>query len=225
MPFHKLHPMNPLLQAIGVSKRYGVIQVLDGVDISLEAGESAAIVGHSGCGKTTLLSLLAGLEPPDSGSVLFQGRNLYALKPKELGRLRGENMGIVFQEYHLVPSLPAIENVALPLEILGRAQAQEKARALLDRVGLSARAQHYPHQLSGGEQQRVAVARAVAAGPRVLLADEPTGNLDESTAKGVEDLLFSLIAEHNLSVVLVTHNSELAKRCGRVLPLHGGRFA
>jgi putative ABC transport system ATP-binding protein len=217
--------MSSLLTATGISKRYGVVPVLQGIDLRIEAGESVAITGHSGCGKTTMLCVLAGLEPPDAGSVRFDNRDLYALKPAELGRLRGASMGIVFQEYHLVPSLTALENVSLPLEIQGDSEAMDKAASLLDRVGLTARIQHFPHQLSGGEQQRVAVARALAVSPRLIFADEPTGNLDETTAQGVEDLLFSLIHEQGIATVIVTHNADLAARCDRVLRLHGGRLA
>ncbi|MDB5048384.1 MAG: transporter related protein [Fibrobacteres bacterium] len=188
------------------------------------AGESVAILGQSGSGKTTLLSLLAGLELPDEGQVLFEQQDLSNLGVDGLARLRGKSMGIIFQEYHLVPSLTARENVTLPLEIQRVRNPGAKADALLDRVGLSPRAQHYPHQLSGGEQQRVAIARALATDPRVLFADEPTGNLDESTAEEVESLIFSLIAEQGLTAVVVTHNQELAARCSRILTLHLGRF-
>ena len=154
-----------------------------------------------------------------------QPNDLYSLKPSVLGRLRGDSMGVVFQEYHLVPSLPAVENAALPLEILGKPDAMDTARKLLAKVGLADRGHHFPHQLSGGEQQRVAVARALAASPRILFADEPTGNLDETTAGGVEDLLFSLVAEQGAAMVIVTHNLDLAARCDRILRLHGGRFS
>jgi putative ABC transport system ATP-binding protein len=217
--------MPPLLEASGIVKGYGTVSVLNDVDFRVEPGESLAIVGHSGSGKTTLLCVLAGLEPPDAGTVRFLDRDLYAQSPAELARQRGESMGVVFQEYHLVPSLPAVENAALPLEILGRPAAPEKARVLLERVGLGDRLEHFPHQLSGGEQQRVAVARALAASPRILFADEPTGNLDEATAAGVEDLLFSLVEEQHVAVVIVTHNEELAARCRRILRLHRGRFS
>lgn len=188
------------------------------------AGESLAILGQSGSGKTTLLSLLAGLESPDEGSIRFEGKHLGDLNADALARLRGQSMGIIFQEYHLVPSLTARENVTLPLEILREKHPGAKADALLERVGLAPRAKHYPHQLSGGEQQRVAIARALATGPRLLFADEPTGNLDESTAQEVESLIFSLIAEQGLTAVVVTHNRDLAARCSRVLTLHLGRF-
>ncbi len=192
--------------------------------MSVRTGESVAILGQSGSGKTTLLSLLAGLEHPDAGTVRFDGQGLRGFGIDELARLRGRNMGVIFQEYHLVPSLTARENVCLPLEILGEKKPGARADALLERVGLAPRAQHYPHQLSGGEQQRVAIARALVAKPRLLFADEPTGNLDEATAAEVEGLIFSLIAEEGLTAVIVTHNRELAARCARILTLHLGRF-
>ena len=193
--------------------------------MEIRAGESVAILGQSGSGKTTLLSLLAGLELPDEGEVVFDGKNLSTLSADGLARLRGRAMGIIFQEYHLVPSLTARENVTLPLEILGDRNPGAKADALLDRVGLTPRSKHYPHQLSGGEQQRVAIARALSTSPRLLFADEPTGNLDESTAEEVESLIFSLIVEQGLTAVVVTHNRELASRCSRILTLHLGRFS
>jgi putative ABC transport system ATP-binding protein len=214
-----------ILTARNLSKTYGVTRVLHGLDMEIRAGESVAILGQSGSGKTTLLSLLAGLELADEGEVLFDGKNLSALGADALARLRGRSMGIIFQEYHLVPSLTARENVTLPLEILGEKNPGAKADALLDRVGLTPRSKHYPHQLSGGEQQRVAIARALSTSPRLLFADEPTGNLDESTAEEVESLIFSLIAEQGLTAVVVTHNRELAGRCSRILTLHLGRFS
>ncbi len=216
--------MTAILTARNLSKTYGATRVLHGLDMSIAAGESVAILGQSGSGKTTLLSLLAGLESPDGGQVFFDGQDLGGIKADALARLRGKSMGIIFQEYHLVPSLTARENVTLPLEIQGDKQPGPKADALLERVGLAARARHYPHQLSGGEQQRVAIARALAADPRLLFADEPTGNLDESTAEEVESLIFSLIAEQGLTALVVTHNQALAARCSRILTLHLGRF-
>jgi putative ABC transport system ATP-binding protein len=199
--------------------------VLHHLDADFQAGESVAVLGQSGSGKTTLLSLLAGLEAPDEGEVRFDGNDLAAMGADALARLRGRNMGIIFQEYHLIPSLTARENVALPLEIQRARDAGSRADALLERVGLASRASHYPHQLSGGEQQRVAIARALAPGPRLLFADEPTGNLDEATAEEVESLIFTLIAEHGLTAIVVTHNRELAAKCSRTLTLHLGRFA
>jgi putative ABC transport system ATP-binding protein len=216
--------LTAILTARNLSKTYGTTRVLHGLDVDIGAGESVAILGQSGSGKTTLLSLLAGLEAPDEGKVAFDGTDFGTLNADALARLRGRSMGIIFQEYHLVPSLTARENVTLPLEILGEKNPGPKADALLDRVGLTPRAMHYPHQLSGGEQQRVAIARALATGPRLLFADEPTGNLDEATAEEVESLIFSLIAEQGLTAVVVTHNRELAACCSRVLTLHLGRF-
>ncbi|MDQ3000338.1 MAG: ABC transporter ATP-binding protein [Fibrobacterota bacterium] len=216
--------MTAILTARNLSKTYGSTRVLHGLDMEIRAGESVAILGQSGSGKTTLLSLLAGLELPDEGEVVFDGKNLSALGADGLARLRGRSMGIIFQEYHLVPSLTARENVTLPLEILGERNPGAKADALLDRVGLTPRSKHYPHQLSGGEQQRVAIARSLSTSPRLLFADEPTGNLDEATAEEVESLIFSLIAEQGLTAVVVTHNRELAGRCSRILTLHLGRF-
>ncbi len=214
-----------LLSARNLAKTYGTTRVLHGLDADFKAGESVAVLGQSGSGKTTLLSLLAGLENPDEGEVRFDGTDLAALGADALARLRGRNMGIIFQEYHLVPSLTARENVALPLQIQRAPDAGSRADALLERVGLSARASHYPHQLSGGEQQRVAIARALAPEPRLLFADEPTGNLDEATAEEVESLIFTLIAERGLTAIVVTHNRDLAAKCSRTLTLHLGRFA
>lgn len=216
--------MTAILTARNLSKTYGATRVLHGLDMDILAGESVAILGQSGSGKTTLLSLLAGLESPDEGNIRFDGNEIGGLNADALARLRGQSMGIIFQEYHLVPSLTARENVTLPLEILGDRNPGAKADALLDRVGLTPRAKHYPHQMSGGEQQRVAIARALSTSPRLLFADEPTGNLDEATAEEVESLIFTLIAEQGLTAVVVTHNRELAGRCSRVLTLHLGRF-
>jgi putative ABC transport system ATP-binding protein len=216
--------LTAILTARNLSKTYGATRVLHALDMDILAGESLAILGQSGSGKTTLLSLLAGLESPDEGAIQFDGKDLGALNADALARLRGRSMGIIFQEYHLVPSLTARENVTLPLEILGDRNAGAKADALLNRVGLGPRAKHYPHQLSGGEQQRVAIARALSTAPRLLFADEPTGNLDEATAEEVESLIFSLIAEQGLTAVVVTHNRDLARRCSRTLTLHLGRF-
>ena len=216
--------LTALLTARNLSKTYGATRVLHGLDVEIRAGESVAILGQSGSGKTTFLSLLAGLELADGGQVLFEGKDMGSMGPDALAKMRGGSMGIIFQEYHLVPSLTARENVTLPLEIQGAGNPGPKADALLDRVGLTPRARHYPHQLSGGEQQRVAIARALVTGPRLLFADEPTGNLDESTAEEVESLIFSLIAEHGLTAVVVTHNRDLAARCSRILTLHLGRF-
>lgn len=237
MPDHSLaspHPgptpgtsSDPLLVAKGLVKHYGKVRVLENADVSVYAGESVAIVGSSGSGKTTLLSLLAGLERPDGGKLLFDGQDLSQANEAALARWRSLNVGMVFQEYHLVPSLTAFENVALPLEITGQENdksIRSKSHDMLAKVGLSERGHHFPHQLSGGEQQRVALARALVSEPRLIFADEPTGNLDETTAAAVEDLLFDLIRQKGLAAVVVTHNPALAARCSRALHLHLGRF-
>ncbi|HRP64781.1 MAG TPA: ABC transporter ATP-binding protein [Thauera sp.] len=201
------------------------IDVLREVDLEIAAGERVAIAGPSGTGKTSLLLLLAGLERPVSGSVVFDGHALETLDRDQLADLRRDHMGIVFQSFHLVPSLTALDNAALPLEIAGRRDARERARALLDKVGLGARLDHYPGQLSGGEQQRVAIARALVHEPKLVLADEPTGNLDDRTGAAIGELLLHLNAESNTSLVLVTHDMTFARRCDRVLRLSGGRLA
>lgn len=201
------------------------IDILREVDVEIEAGERVAIAGPSGTGKTSLLLLLAGLERPASGSVLFDGRPLETLDRDQLADLRRDHMGIVFQSFHLVPSLTALDNAALPLEIAGRRDARDRARAMLDKVGLGARLDHYPGQLSGGEQQRVAIARALVHGPKLVLADEPTGNLDDRTGAAIGELLLHLNAETNTTLVLVTHDMAFARRCDRVLRLSEGRLA
>jgi putative ABC transport system ATP-binding protein len=201
------------------------IDILREVDVEIEAGERVAIAGPSGTGKTSLLLLLAGLERPASGSVLFDGRPLETLDRDQLADLRRDHMGIVFQSFHLVPSLTALDNAALPLEIAGRRDARDRARAMLDKVGLGARLDHYPGQLSGGEQQRVAIARALVHGPKLVLADEPTGDLDDRTGAAIGELLLHLNAETNTTLVLVTHDMAFARRCDRVLRLSEGRLA
>ncbi len=218
-----------ILQAENISKAYGnktnsILPILNNISFTVKAGESIAILGPSGCGKTTLLSLLAGLDKPDSGRIFFGDQDLATLSRDALARLRGEKIGIIFQEYHLIPALTALENIALPLEIAGDKKATDKAMDLLHKVGLAKRGQHYPHQLSGGEQQRVAIARALIIKPMILFADEPTGSLDEKTAFEIEELIFKLIAEENLTALLITHNQNLAKRCHRILRLHLGQF-
>lgn len=201
------------------------IDILREVDLEIAAGERVAIAGPSGTGKTSLLLLLAGLERPASGSVAVDGQALETLDRDQLADLRRDHMGIVFQSFHLVPSLTALDNAALPLEIAGRRDARERARALLDRIGLGARLDHYPGQLSGGEQQRVAIARALVHQPKLVLADEPTGNLDDRTGAAIGELLLHLNAESNTTLVLVTHDMAFARRCDRVLRLSGGRLA
>jgi putative ABC transport system ATP-binding protein len=199
----------------------GELSVLRDVSLEVMAGESVAILGASGSGKSTLLGLLAGLDGPSSGEVSLAGQSLAALNEDGRARLRAGQVGFVFQSFQLLPGLTALENVMLPLELLGR-PAEEMARDALARVGLSERLRHYPHQLSGGEQQRVAIARAFVARPAVLFADEPTGNLDESSGSQVTELLFSLNAEEGAALVLVTHDPALAARCDRRYKLIGG---
>ena len=212
----------------GVSMHYTLgdsrIEVLREVDLTIHRGERIAVVGPSGSGKTTLLVLLAGLERPSTGTVSLNGMRLDTLSPDALADLRRDHVGIIFQSFHLVPSLNALDNVALPLQIAGVRDAAMRARAELERVGLASRAAHYPSQLSGGEQQRVAIARAMVREPEVLLADEPTGNLDDHTAEGIRELLFALNAQSRTTLVLVTHDLDFAARCDRVLGLHDGQL-
>ncbi len=201
---------------------HGRLDVLRNVDLAVGDGDTVAIVGPSGSGKTTLLVLLAGLEPPVSGSVKLDGHTLGELDEDALADLRRDRIGIVFQSFHLVPSLTALGNVALPLEIAGADDTRARASAMLERVGLGGREDHYPRQLSGGEQQRVAIARALVHQPKLLLADEPTGNLDLHTGETIIDLLFELNADSGSTLVLVTHDEAVAARCQRVVRLHDG---
>ncbi len=218
----------PLLDIQQLSLSYaladGQLDVLRGVDLSLEQGETVAILGPSGSGKTTLLLLLAGLEQANGGRILFEDADLDRLDAEALADLRRDRLGIVFQSFHLVPSLTALGNVMLPLEIAGRDNARDTALAMLDRVGLGERTTHYPSQLSGGEQQRVAIARALVHRPRLLLADEPTGNLDANTGARVIELLFGLNLEAGSTMIMVTHDEAIAARCGRVLRLRDGKL-
>ena len=201
----------------------GRLLILDEVSLSVERGSSLAIVGASGSGKTTLLGLLAGLDRPTSGSVTLAGEQLDLLDEEARARVRRRLVGFVFQSFHLLPALNAEENVMLPLELEGRKDARERAASVLADVGLGKRLHHYPHQLSGGEQQRVALARAFVHGPKLLFADEPTGNLDQRTGAAVSDLLFALNREHETTLVLVSHDPGLASRCTRTLRLRDGR--
>ncbi len=201
----------------------GGVNILRGVDFAAAAGEVAAVMGPSGAGKTTLLMLMAGLLAPTSGTVTVAGHDLTTMGEDALARFRRDNVGIVFQAFHLVPAMTALENVALPLEFAGRADAFDRAAEALDAVGLSGRRGHFPAELSGGEQQRVALARALAPRPRLLLADEPTGNLDGETGQMVMELLFSL--SDGMTLILVTHDPGLAERCGRVVHIRDGRVA
>jgi putative ABC transport system ATP-binding protein len=200
------------------------ITILDALDLEIAAGESVAIIGRSGSGKTTLLSLLAGLDTPSSGEVWLAGQSLNALDEDGRARLRAERVGFVFQSFQLLGGFTALENVMLPAELAGHADARDRAEAMLKQVDLGHRLQHYPAQLSGGEQQRVALARAFAGQPSVLFADEPTGNLDSHTGARIADLLFKLNREKGTTLVFVTHDDQLAARCSRTLRLLEGRL-
>ncbi len=206
-----------------LDSRAGAVEILKSVSFQIAAGASVAIVGPSGSGKTSLLMIMAGLERASKGTVEVVGRNFSTLGEDELARVRGREIGFVFQSFHLVPTMTALENVALPLELAGRADAFDVARARLMAVGLSTRAEHFPAQLSGGEQQRVALARALAPKPKILFADEPTGNLDATTGTAVTELLFDLHRESGTTLILVTHDLSLAKRCARIIRMSDGR--
>ncbi|WP_339906619.1 ABC transporter ATP-binding protein [Pseudomonas guineae] len=207
-----------------VTSTEGELTILHDLSLELISGDSLAIVGRSGSGKSTLLGLLAGLDLPSSGSVVLAGNDLARLDEDQRARVRAEHVGFVFQSFQLLDSLNALENVMLPLELEGHADARQRARTLLERVGLGQRLTHYPRQLSGGEQQRVAIARAFAAEPAVLFADEPTGNLDNHTGERISDLLFELNKEQGATLVLVTHDERLAHRCQRLIRLEGGHL-
>ena len=213
----------------GASHSDSVLTVLDGVDLEIREGEVVVILGPSGSGKTTLLGLLAGLDRPSAGSVRLAGVELENLDEDGRAAMRAERIGFIFQSFHLIPTLTALENVLVPLELLpsnrapAPSDAMETARALLDRVGLAGRRDHYPAQLSGGEQQRVGIARAFANEPSVLFADEPTGNLDRETGEEIVNLLFELNEQHGTTLVIVTHDLELSRRAHRIVHLAGGR--
>jgi len=217
-----------VLEARGLRKEVtspeGMLTILDDVSLTIGAGETVAIVGASGAGKSTLLALLAGLDEPSAGSAWLAGIELSALDEDGRAEARASHVGFVFQSFHLIPSLTAIENVMLPLELAGKSDARGTARAVLQQVGLGPRLGHYPRQLSGGEQQRVAIARAFVTRPDVLFADEPTGNLDTTTGHRVIELLFDLNAANGTTLVLVTHDREIAARCNRVIELDAGRM-
>ena len=202
----------------------GQVNVLRGVDLVIASGETLGVVGPSGSGKSTLLMVMAGLERPSAGRIAVAGQDLAGLDEDALARLRRDRIGIVFQSFHLIPTMTALENVAVPLELAGRDDAFAAAGEELGRVGLGHRLEHYPSQLSGGEQQRVALARAFVARPGLLLADEPTGNLDGATGRAIIDLLFEMNERHGTTLVLVTHDPTLAARCRRVVRVEDGRI-
>ncbi|MBT8103362.1 MAG: ATP-binding cassette domain-containing protein [Gammaproteobacteria bacterium] len=217
-----------VLEAIDLSKQVsspeGTLTILSGVSFQILEGESVAVVGPSGAGKSTLLALLAGLDLPSEGHVVLNGANLSELDEDGRAGVRADSVGFVFQSFHLVPSLNALENVMLPLELAGRSDARSAARDIIEQVGLKDRWSHYPSQLSGGEKQRVAIARAFATEPTVLFADEPTGNLDSRTGNNIMELMFELNRSSATTLVLVTHDNSLAQRCDRILALDAGRL-
>ena len=218
----------PIVRAVGLSKQVATgdaqLTILDDVSLDIAQGEAVAVLGASGSGKSTLLGLLAGLDTPTAGSVSIAGKDLFGLDEDGRAALRSQLVGFVFQSFQLLPALTAVENVMLPLELAGEPGAQNQARAMLERVGLAARVAHYPKQLSGGEQQRVAIARAFVRAPRLLFADEPTGNLDSATGEQIIDLMFELNRQQRATLVLVTHDEAISRRCGRALRLTAGRL-
>jgi len=222
--------MSSLLEVRGIYKSYGIgagkVEVLKGIDLTVEAGDTVALVGPSGAGKSTLLHIMGTIDRPSTGAVLFDGKDICALSDQPLATFRNRSIGFVFQFHHLLPEFTALENVSMPLLIGGekKAFAEEKARALLDDVGLSHRITHRPGELSGGEQQRVAIARALVRSPRLLLADEPTGNLDMKTSEEVHALLYSIQRQSGISLVIVTHNEQLAAGMGRTVRIVDGRI-
>ncbi|MDH5474319.1 MAG: ABC transporter ATP-binding protein [Cyclobacteriaceae bacterium] len=220
--------MNVILEVNKISKTFrsgtNVLKVLDDVTFSIKEGETMAIVGPSGSGKTTLLGLCAGLDVPTDGEVLLTDLKLNALNEDDRAYVRNRHVGFVFQNFQLLPTLTALENVMIPLELRGEKDISNRAKKLLERVGLGERIGHYPSQLSGGEQQRVAIARAFISSPKILFADEPTGNLDDETATTITNLLFNINKEENTTLVLVTHNMELANHTHRILHIKGGKI-
>ncbi len=223
-----LNREEPIIEAQDVAKSFrtqaGTVELFRNLDLRILPGESLAIIGRSGAGKSTLLSLLAGLDAPTEGHILFSGQPLDRLDDAARAVLRLEQISFIFQSFHLLPELDALDNVRLPLEIQGRLDADAQARRWLEQVGLGARLDHYPAQLSGGEQQRVAIARAFATEPRILFADEPTGNLDDDTGHQIIEQLFRLNADTGTTLILITHDIDLAGRCQRRLHLHNGRL-
>jgi putative ABC transport system ATP-binding protein len=208
-----------------LASQAGEVNILRGVDLAMMPGESLAVVGPSGSGKSTMMMIVAGLERPTHGSVRIAGQDLGSLDEDGLALFRRRNVGIVFQAFHLIPTMTALENVAIPLEFAGDADAWDKARAALDSVGLSHRTTHYPGQMSGGEQQRTALARAFVAEPALLLADEPTGNLDATTGHSIVDLMFDLKDRLGTALLLITHDAKLAARCGRAVRMADGKLS
>ena len=209
---------------VTLPSRAGAVSILRGIDLSVSSGEAVAVLGPSGSGKSTLLMVMGGLERATSGQVHVVGTNYASLDEDGLAKIRAAKIGIVFQSFHLVPTMTAIENVALPMEFLGQDDAFSVAKEALSDVGLSHREDHFPGQLSGGEQQRVAIARALATNPSLILADEPTGNLDQATGASVMDLLFTLKERTGATLLLITHDTDLAKRCDRLVSLADGRI-
>jgi putative ABC transport system ATP-binding protein len=218
----------PAIRLTGVNLALGRgaarVHILKDIDLNIGAGEAVGLVGPSGSGKSTLLMVAAGLERPDSGTVMVAGQDLSALDEDALARFRGRHVGVVFQSFHLIPTMTALENVAVPLELAGIRDAFERAQRELAAVGLAGRVHHYPAELSGGEQQRVALARALGTHPAILVADEPTGNLDEGTGREIIELLFAGHTQRGTTLVLVTHDAALARRCDRVVRLRSGRI-
>jgi putative ABC transport system ATP-binding protein len=230
MDRNKMDFSEPVIEAVALTRQVAVagmaepLGIVNEVSFAVGRGETVAIVGASGSGKSTLLGLLAGLDVPSAGTVRIRGQDIFALSEDERAGLRGEALGFVFQSFQLLPALNALDNVMLPLELAGKPRAREIARPWLERVGLGARLTHYPKHLSGGEQQRVALARAFAPDPALLLADEPTGNLDAATGAAIIELMFELNRERGTTLILVTHDEALAGRCGRMLRMEAGRL-
>jgi putative ABC transport system ATP-binding protein len=207
---------------LSLASRAGTVDILRGIDFAARRGEAVGIIGPSGSGKTTLLLVMAGLERASSGQITVNGIELAGMNEDELSEFRRGNISIIFQSFHLIPTMTALENVAIPLELKGLRHAFAEAKTQLEMVGLSHRLAHYPGELSGGEQQRVAIARAIASGARIILADEPTGNLDQETGQGIIDLLFDLREARGTTLLLVTHDPALARRCGRIVEIRDG---
>lgn len=211
--------------ALSLNGNAGRVDILHGITLDVLRGETLGLIGPSGSGKSSLLMLMGGLEQATGGTITALGRDLTSMNEDALARFRRDHMGVVFQSFHLIPTMTALENVATPLELAGKRDAFDRAKAELEAVGLAHRADHYPAQMSGGEQQRVALARASAPRPDILLADEPTGNLDETNGAAIMDMLFGLRDRHGATLVLVTHSGDLARRCDRVIRLRDGQIA